>query len=153
MLKQEGLSFYVAVCGEKKSKYPSTFDDMKSNLKEELIHFGYCESFKDYSKLLWKSDIMPITSIQEFFGISVVEAMHCNVYPLLPNRLSYPSHIPVENQSTFLYDTKEELVVKLKSAIQNIEQIRKVKVNTFVKDYEWKNLRDIYDKTLSNLFE
>ena len=34
-------------------------------------------------------DIIPVTSNHDFFGISVMEAVFCNVWPILPDRLSY----------------------------------------------------------------
>ena len=36
------------------------------------------------------SDILPITSNQDFFGGSIIEAMYCETTPLLPKRLTYP---------------------------------------------------------------
>lgn len=36
------------------------------------------------ARWLWQSDVLLVTSQQEYFGVSVVEAMHCGCYPLLP---------------------------------------------------------------------
>jgi len=52
------------------------------------------EDFAEYAKWLWRADILPVTSRQEFFGASVVQALYCNCCALLPDRLAYPEHLP-----------------------------------------------------------
>ena len=44
---------------------------------------GLCQVKKEYAKWLWKADIIPVTSNQEFFGASVMEAIYCNTWPIL----------------------------------------------------------------------
>ena len=61
---------------------------------ERVLHYGYAESFADYAALLWRSDLVVSTSVHEFFGISMLEAIYCGCHPLLPNRLTYPELIP-----------------------------------------------------------
>ena len=55
-----------------------------SLLSEEIIHFGFVESKSDYYHLLNQSDIVPVTSNQDFFGISAIEAIAAGCVPLLP---------------------------------------------------------------------
>ena len=77
----------------------------KEEFEDEIIHFGYCEKPEDYKRYLLSSDIIPVTSIQEFFGISVMEAVYCNTYPVLPNRLTYPE--------LFDYNENQEIPVEI----------------------------------------
>ena len=88
-IKDKGLKFKVVVLGKKYSEYPSIFDEAKIKLSSEILYFGFCESHKEYVSWLNKADIIPVTSNQDFFGISIVEAIHMNNFPILPNRLSY----------------------------------------------------------------
>ena len=97
-LKEENIQFKLIVLGQSYSKIPSIFKAAKNNFSNQILHFGYAPSFEDYAKLLWQSDILPVTSNQDFFGGSVVEAIYCNNYPILPNRLAYPEHIPKSDQ-------------------------------------------------------
>ncbi len=55
-------------------------------LAEARRQYGYVESLADYARLLWRADILPVTSQHDSFGASVVEAIYCGVYPLLPRR-------------------------------------------------------------------
>ncbi len=149
-LKEEGLLFKLIVTGKSYQKVPFIFSEAQKWFDQEIIHFGYAESFEAYAALLWQADILPVTSIQDFFGASVVEAIHCNCYPILPNRLAYPEHIPEAYQSECLFNSEKELYQKLKRAILNFEEIRRVKQShNFVAQWDWRNLVHTYD----NLFQ
>ena len=57
------------------------FEESKKEFVNQIVHWGYVDSFEEYAKLLWKSHIIPVTSNQEFFGGSVMEAIYCGVWP------------------------------------------------------------------------
>jgi hypothetical protein len=103
---------------------------------------GYVDSFKDYAEWLWKANILPVTSNQDFFGGSVVEAIYCNCFPLLPNRLAYPEHLPVSDDMFF--NNFEELCVRLKNLIINFQDLNNV--SRYIRKYDWNILIDKYDK-------
>jgi hypothetical protein len=142
-LKKEGLKFNLIVLGESYSKAPAIFKEAKMELTEEIIHWGWVESFEDYAAMLWSSDILPVTSNQDFFGGSVVEAMYCNVTPLLPNRLAYPEHVNPE----YLYE-QGEFISKLRSLIVDRKQFD----GSYLNNYDWSNLIPHYDHIFSQLF-
>ena len=113
--------------------------------REELIHFGYVDDPEKYIQLLQASDLLPVTAIQDFFGISTIEAIAYGVHPLLPNRLVYPEHIPDEQQGFCLYNTDEDLYEKMKSFLTS----SKPSVDTsWVEKYYWDNLIEEYDTVL-----
>ena len=87
-LQEQGIEFELAVLGESYKKHPPIFSEAKTRLAEQIVHWGYAESFAEYAKWLWRADILPVTSIHDFFGISVVEAIYCGCTPLLPKRLA-----------------------------------------------------------------
>ncbi|MGR3179035.1 MAG: tRNA-queuosine alpha-mannosyltransferase domain-containing protein [Candidatus Anammoxibacter sp.] len=151
ILDQKGLEFEVVVLGENFSQKPEEFLDAKDKLKGKIAHFGYVSEFAEYAKWLWRSDIIPITSNHDFFCRSLVESMHCNCYPILPNRLVFPEHIPDQFHDEFFYNDKQELIDKLEFAIMNIDQIRERDVDQFVKGYNWDRMAPIYDESFSNL--
>ena len=125
-------------------KIPEEFEIAKEKLKDKIVFMGFAESFKDYATWLWKAHILPVTSNQDFFGGSVVEAIYCNCFPILPNRLAYPEHLP-DNANCF-YKTFEEFTDKLENAILNFNNLEKL--NSFVKKYDWKEIIKEYDKKL-----
>lgn len=149
-LTNQGLDFEVAILGESYVKKPSIFQQAQQNLSEKIVHFGFAESFKQYAQWLWKGDILPVTSYQDFFGGSVVEGIYCNCYPLLPNRLAYPEHIPINHHSEMLYENSIELEQKLAKLIINIDETRSVETSSFVNPYDWSIIAPKYDRFMEN---
>lgn len=150
-LDEGGFDFEVAILGECFARKPEIFLEAHKKLRTRIVHFGFVEDFEEYANWLWKADILPVTSMQDFFGGSVVQAMYCNCYPLLPRRLAYPEHIPDELHSRFFYDDGNDLVEKLKNLILNIREVRQENVQTFVAKYDWQRMAPIYDNAFEGL--
>ncbi len=151
-LKEERIPFKVAVLGKNYKNAPAIFKEAASRLKAEIVQFGKVKSIEEYAKWLWKADILPVSNHQDFFGQSVVEAMYCNCFPILPNRLAYPEHIPASQHATYFYDEQADFYLKIKSAIQQIIATRKEVTQNFVKHYDWRTLALIYDKQIENTY-
>jgi len=145
-LKKEGKNFSLIVAGESTTKYPNIFDKAKDILASEIIHFGFAKNKETYIRLLESADIIPVTSNQDFFGISVIEAIACRTFPLLPDRLAYPDHIPEEYKSQVLYQHDEEFYVRLKSLLTNpIPQLN----YEWIQKYSWDEVIQQYDRLFS----
>ena len=93
-LDDSGHKFRLILAGEHFEDLPPEFEKAFERYAERILHYGYAEDFKEYSSLLHRADIVISTSLHEFFGISMLEAIYCGCHPLLPNRLSYPELIP-----------------------------------------------------------
>ena len=143
-LKEEGVPFRLIVIGKAYKKSPKIFAAAKASLEAETLHFGFVDSLAEYASLLWKADILPVTSNQDFFGGAIVEAMYCECTPLLPNRLTYPQHLG-EGNTDFLYQTEEEFKNKLKGMILDKTHTQK-KLRERVSVYDWAKLISTYDK-------
>jgi len=102
----------------------------------------------EYEKLLTESDIVVSTALQEFFGISVVEAVAAGCHPVLPNRLSYPSLIPSEHHDAVLYE-QGELTSKLLESLDD-ETIR-CDLGDSMQRFSWETVAPLYDEYLENL--
>lgn len=159
-LKKENINFKLIVLGESYHKSPPIFQKAKEVFKDNIIHFGFAKDWETYAKLLWQADISPVTSNQDFFGGSVVEAMYCNCFPILPNRLAYPEHIPSEYHDLHFFKNNEldvassadDLFKKIKNAIMDLSIIRKSNhYQNFVDKYDWSNLAHEYDQSLAKL--
>jgi len=144
-LKEKGIRFDLAVLGESYSKVPKIFNEAKDILKDQIVQWGYADSFNSYAEWLHKADILPVTSHQDFFGGSVVEAMYCNTIPLLPKRLAYPEHILINLHAPFFYDNITDLEKRLQNLIFNLNIIRKQNVNQFISHYDWSSMIEKYD--------
>jgi glycosyltransferase involved in cell wall biosynthesis len=95
--------FRVALLGERFRTVPGVLDELADELAERIEESGYLPR-DEYRTLLLRSDIVVSTARQEFFGISVVEAIAAGARPVLPNRLSYPWLIPNEHHGDVLYE-------------------------------------------------
>jgi len=151
-LQEHGIDFRLIVLGESYEKRPAMFDVAKEKLADKILHFGYAETFDEYCKWLWMADLLPVTSAQDFFGGSVVEAMYCNVVPFLPKRLAYPEHIPTQFHSTFFYD-EEDFTAKLQRRIMDVKYIRVMDTQQYASKYDWSNLISVYDNEMEKLID
>ncbi|MES0488750.1 MAG: DUF3524 domain-containing protein [Leptospirales bacterium] len=147
-----GYKFRLIVAGHKYPKVPKEFDKAQQTFQEQIIHWGFAET-DQYSKLLSEGDILPITSNQDFFGISVVEAIFAGCFPLLPRRLAYPEIIPPEDFPECYYDNLTDALTSLLKKFnspqtETLETMKRLQ-NHLLK-YEWKNLKDNYVKIFSD---
>lgn len=144
-LKSSSIEFQLIVLGESTSSYPEVFDKIRSEFSNEITHWGYAESFETYAKLISISTHLPVTSKQDFFGISVIEAIHCGVIPLLPGRLAFPEHL-ADNGDEFVYSNYEEMLEKFKAMVLSPTDYRKILQPTISKisNYDWENMKDVY---------
>ncbi len=145
-LHDEDYAFQIAILGENFQSTPNVFDEAKDRLKEKIIHYGYCNDFKEYARWLWKADILPVTSNQDFFGVSIMEAIYCGAYPILPKRLTYPELLPDTSHHKHLYDNEDELYELVKDCIDHIEMNRENAIGDWVNKFDWKLMAPIYDK-------
>ena len=148
-IKNDGIDYGLVVLGENFSQSPTVFEQSKNSLKDYIIHWGYVDTFNQYAEWLWKADILPVTSNQEFFGASVMEAIYCDTWPILPNRLTYPELIPRVHHPENLYDNEDELYEKIYHAIKNYKNLRQNKLSTIAQQFGWKTMAPEYDTLFS----
>ena len=150
-LVASGYDFEVAILGEHYHPQPELFLENRKLLGRRLLHFGYAESLADYAAWLWRADILPVTSNHDFFGASVIEAVYCNCYPLLPRRLAYPEHFPKVTDDKFFYRNYNELYEKLKYLLDHIDETRSTQPGSLVTNYDWSVMAPQYDKKMARL--
>ncbi len=126
-LDDSGHQFRLILAGEHFEEQPKEFEQAFERYAERILHYGYAEDFQEYSRLLHRADLVVSTSIHEFFGISMLEAIYCGCHPLLPNRLSYPELIPEALHAPLLhapvlYKDEEELFTIMASILKGDER-------------------------------
>ena len=146
-IQEKGIDFRLVVLGESFSQNPIEFTEAKEKLADKILHFGYVDGFEEYANWLWRSDILPVTSNQDFFGGSVVQAMYCNVYPLVPNRLAYHEHIPKDKKSDYIYSNQIDFENKLIELIIS-KKSKNINTQKFVSKYDWSFCVKEYDDLL-----
>ena len=152
-VKNRNIPFTLTVLGENSMSRPGDFLKAENEFSAEIVHSGFVKNKDRYHRLLGGGDILVSTSIQENFGISVVEGMHAGLYPLLPERLSYPELIPEDCRPHILYRRFDGLVKRL-SALCNgeIRSSGSISITARLSEeadkYKWENSVPAYDTLL-----
>ncbi|MDQ8183184.1 DUF3524 domain-containing protein [Pelagicoccus sp. SDUM812005] len=148
-LADRGLDFEVALLGDRFEEEPEYFQQARQKLGQRIVSYGRAEKFEEYAQWLWRADILPVTSRQDFFGGSVVEAIYCGCHPVLPKRLAYPDHIDVTQHPENYYKTHDEAVERLTALIQSGNWRQSSPHASKMTAYDWTDCIDRYDTALS----
>ena len=143
-VKDKGGNFKLIVLGQAFQNIPECFMKAQEKLAEEIIHFGFAESVEDYAQLLKQGDIVISTSLHEFYGISIIEAVRAGCTPLLPNRLSYPELFP----GKFLYKDGKLAKGLIQLLKQQTTYISEDEGKALTEKFRWENLRTSYSDWL-----
>ncbi len=151
-LAAEGVPFRVALCGERFGKPGERWEAGVEALGERIIHNGYADE-ATYRRLLWESAVTLSTAGHEYFGISILEAIYCRTFPLLPARLSYPELIPAEFHPDCLYHGRADLVKRLRWALSDVSATRAVtgRLAAAAARFDWSELAGRYDEAFAGL--
>jgi glycosyltransferase involved in cell wall biosynthesis len=147
-LADEGVDFQLTVLGRSYNKTPPIFAEAQRRLHDRILHWGFAESALDYQRHLAHADILPVTSQQDFFGASVVEAMYLGCTPLLPRALAYPEHIPSDFQEALMWENAADFKAKLRGMLLAPPH---VKARAWVAQYAWRVQAPIYDHLLQGM--
>lgn len=149
----EGREFWLALLGENFQKVPQPFLAARKRYGKRVLRYGYVESKQEYQDWLKRADCVISTSIQENFGISVVEAVRFGCFPLLPGRLSYPELIPGEFHGACLYRNEADLAEKLCAFLTHLDSYRRKRqeLAASMKRFAWERVCPEYDSELESL--
>lgn len=141
-----GHNIKLMLLGEERQN-EKNFALLAERLGDNLLASGFLASRADYIKCLEQADIVVSCAAQEYFGISVAEAIHAGCYPVLPSEQVYPSLYGNCNGAHF-YDNEDGLVRLLQELISG-EHYHDCKLPAQCDNYCWQNLTTSYD----NLFD
>jgi len=160
ILKNKEVKFRINVIGQCFREIPPVFSWAKEYFAEEIDTWGYQEDRTEYEKVLAESDVIVSTADHEFFGISVLEAISAGAYPVLPNRLSYPEILGLNEdkkaEEYFYNGSVEELVDKLIDLAEQFQRTTNLKdikkLSMIVERFMWDNVASILDDAIENIY-
>jgi glycosyltransferase involved in cell wall biosynthesis len=158
-LDDGGYKFRLILAGEHFEEQPEEFDTAFQRYADRILHYGYAEDFTEYSHLLHRSDIVVSTSIHEFFGIAIMEAIYCGCHPLLPKRLTYPEMIPSHLHrpllhAPVLYKDEEELFEVLRSILKGEQRpLPTDTLRSIPENLDWPNQVQKFDELFEETLE
>ncbi|MFT7373246.1 MAG: glycosyltransferase involved in cell wall biosynthesis [Oleiphilaceae bacterium] len=154
-LKARGLTFEIYIVGEQFRRVPLEFDKIQTDFSKEIRAFGYISDVDDYYKLLRQSDIVLSTSVHEFQGISVMEAVAAGCIPLVPNRLAYREYIDhTYCYNSYMENPEKEAVSAVNTLLELLNpKINRPSVSGILQQYSWCELigqyRSVIDRVLN----
>jgi glycosyltransferase involved in cell wall biosynthesis len=113
-----------------------------------VVRYGYVESFAEYARLLWEADVVVSTANQDFFGISVAEAIYCGCWPVLARRLNYPALVPAAWHGETLFDAQAGLRGRLRARLTDPRPAPS-ELRAHVAAFDWRVMGPEYDRVLA----
>jgi glycosyltransferase involved in cell wall biosynthesis len=144
------VGFELILAGEQFPTDPEEFVQLRNELGDRLIHYGWAEP-DEYVRLLASSDIVVSTAHHEFFGIAITEAVYAGAFPVLPNRLVYPERIPARFHAMCLYETPDEFVAKIGWAVAHRSEATEIAqaIGSHMATADWSLVATQYDEALA----
>ena len=149
-LLDEGLDFDVALLGESRGQ-EKAFTGLRDRLGDRCVAFGHQDARADYDRWLAAADVVVSCAEQEYFGISVAEAVHAGAYPVLPRDQVYPSMYGARCRGRHLYTGEDELATLLRDLITGGSCGHVCSLDRDVDEFCWENLAPRYDDLMAEV--
>ena len=149
-LLDAGLDFEVALLGEERGQ-EQVFADLRERLGDRCAAFGHLPSRADYDALLERADIVVSCAEQEYFGISVAEAVHAGCYPVLPRRQVYPSLYGTRCKGRHFFESEDELVGLLGDLVSGDSCGHVCSLDRDVDVFTWERLAPEFDRVINEV--
>ena len=151
-LLEEGLDFDVALLGESRD-HDEIFTPLRERLGRRCRAFGFQPDQEVYANLLATADIVVSCAQQEYFGISVAEAVHAGCYPVLPRSQVYPSLYGSRCKGRHFYETEGQLADLLRDLITGDSCGHVCSLDRDLDEFCWSRLGPRYDTLLTRVWE
>lgn len=150
LLKQQGVPFRLNVIGQSFRQSPKIFALAQQEFELEINRWGF-QPAEEYETSLNECNLVISTSLHDFQGLAVQEAIREGCIPICPDRVAYPEYLP----SSLLY-----------TGVTNNQQLEAENLANFVKSsylngfrqpslllthYYWSSLRAQYRQQIEQI--
>ena len=118
-LKENNVDFRLNLINRVQSDSTGIFKKLQKDFEHEITIQGHLSSYEEYIHTLCSSDILPVSSEHDFYGISVLEALYCGLYPILPRCKVYEEFFPYDTNKIIYYDSKRSFFEATINAFKN----------------------------------
>lgn len=95
-LEELQVDYRLALTGPVFRQQPAAFRALRERIPRRIVHCGYIESVPAYHGLLRGAEMVLSTTLHEFQGVAVLEAVAAGALPVVPDRLVYPELYPAQ---------------------------------------------------------
>ena len=127
-----------------------TLNKIIKEFEDQIEYIGYLESRNAYFETLSKCHICPVPQGHDYFGLSVLEAVHLGVYPILPKDSVYEEHFNTQTCQDVFYSDMDGFI---QSCIQAISLHKQLSFagQEHTKQYDWLKVIHQYDSFIDSL--
>jgi len=119
--REQKIYDIISVARPNSQKINKSIEDMVERDFGKIIR-KESNSWEEYYKFLSQAKILLISSKEDTFNYSIMEAINNGTIVLAPNKLAFPELLPKE----FLYNNYDELRIKIWQNLKNVEPIEKL---------------------------
>lgn len=143
-LRSKNLNFQLVLLGSN-SDFSIHYKEILQVFNNQIIHFGYVKNFEEYINLMATCDIYPVCSNQDFYGISVLEAICCGITPTLPRNRVYTEFFDESAYTELYFSDEKELFSKVEIHIKEFSntnpsilknRLKKQDIHNVIKDFD-----------------
>ncbi len=120
----------VSVARYCKQKVNKTTEDTVSKWFG-TVERGSFNSWKNYSRFLSSAKILLITTKEDTFNYTIMDAIKCGCIPVAPNKLCFPEILPRE----YLYDNSDELYEVITNILNENIDVPKILCQTQIDEF------------------
>lgn len=149
-LHKRKFTFKLNLIGQQFRVIPDELKRIKSDFSDSLLNYGFIESMNTYKEILESSDFVLSTSLHDFQGLAILDAVAAGCIPVVPSRLSYTEifHEQYRYESD-LSQPKNE-AIRMADKIIELNDLRKkvglVKVD--ISKFSIEKLRRFYSRVM-----
>lgn len=154
LLRQRGIDFRLQLLGQRFRRCPAIFEQARPSLHQHIDQWGPLPHEADYRAALLNADVVVSTSLHEFQGLAVLEAVAAGCLPLVPDRLAYRETIPAHCRYPSFPDDGEQEATVLADRLSQLaaaKQRQQLPPAPDISPLSWRRLAPRYAEIINSL--